>query len=104
MRRAFVVVAALAALLAGIAAVVWALNVRGEEPLVEGPAAPPTAGMVERGAYLARAGNCMGCHTVSGGAAYAGGRGIDTPFGVVFSSNLTPDAATGLGHWSPHRV
>ena len=101
MRRALIAVSALAAVLAGAAVLVWALNVRGEEPLVEGPAAAPTAAMVERGAYLARAGNCMGCHTVSGGAAYAGGRGIDTPFGVVFSSNLTPDAATGLGHWSP---
>ncbi len=56
--------------------------------------------LVERGAYLARAGNCMGCHTARGGAEYAGGRAIPTPFGSVFSSNLTPDAETGLGRWS----
>lgn len=56
---------------------------------------------IERGAYLARAGNCMACHTARGGPAYAGGRGIDTPFGTVFSSNLTPDAASGLGSWTP---
>ncbi len=43
----------------------------------------------------------MGCHTTQGGAPYAGGRGIDTPFGVVHTSNLTPDAATGIGSWSP---
>lgn len=42
----------------------------------------------------------MGCHTTQGGTPYAGGRGIDTPFGVVHTSNLTPDAATGIGHWS----
>ncbi|MEO5697695.1 MAG: cytochrome c, partial [Burkholderiaceae bacterium] len=55
---------------------------------------------VARGAYLARAGNCMGCHTVPGGAAYAGGRGVPTPFGAVYAPNLTPDVATGIGAWS----
>lgn len=52
-----------------------------------------------RGAYLARAGNCIGCHTAQGGAAYAGGRPIATPFGTIYASNLTPDADTGLGKW-----
>jgi mono/diheme cytochrome c family protein len=42
----------------------------------------------------------MGCHTVQGGDAYAGGRGVPTPFGTVFAPNLTPDAATGIGSWS----
>jgi cytochrome c553 len=55
---------------------------------------------VARGAYLARAGNCMACHTTRGGVPYAGGRAIDTPFGTVFSSNLTPDPTTGLGSWT----
>ncbi len=54
-----------------------------------------------RGAYLARAGNCAACHTARGGAPYAGGRGIQTPFGTVFSSNLTPDQATGIGSSTP---
>jgi cytochrome c553 len=53
-----------------------------------------------RGAYLARAGNCMACHTAPGGAPYTGGRAIDTPFGKVFAGNLTPDRQTGLGGWS----
>ncbi|MBC7680760.1 MAG: cytochrome c, partial [Ferruginibacter sp.] len=53
-----------------------------------------------RGAYLARAGNCAACHTTRGGTPYAGGRGIDTPFGTVYSSNLTPDVRTGIGSWS----
>ena len=56
--------------------------------------------LVERGAYLARAGNCEGCHTAQGGAPYAGGRGVPTPFGTVFAPNLTPDPASGLGQWS----
>lgn len=54
----------------------------------------------QRGAYLARIGNCAHCHTAPGAAAYAGGRGISTPFGTVFSSNITPDVATGIGSWS----
>ncbi len=57
------------------------------------------ATQVERGAYLARAGNCMACHTARGGLPYAGGRGIETPFGMVYASNLTPDVRTGLGSW-----
>lgn len=55
---------------------------------------------VARGAYLARAGNCLGCHTRQGGAPYAGGRPIETPFGTVYSSNLTPDRASGIGNWT----
>lgn len=54
---------------------------------------------VERGRYLATLGNCQLCHTVRGGVPYAGGRGIATPFGTIFSSNLTPSPA-GLGTWS----
>jgi nicotinate dehydrogenase subunit B len=59
-----------------------------------------TAATVERGRQLAALGNCAGCHTAAGGAINAGGRAIDTPFGVVYSSNLTPDAETGIGRWS----
>ncbi|MCM2345448.1 MAG: cytochrome c [Acidovorax soli] len=89
----------MAALGLGAAAVV-ALNLRGEAPLTTGETLQSTPERVARGAYLARAGNCMACHTVQGGAPYAGGRGIDTPFGVIHTSNLTPDKATGIGHWS----
>ena len=55
---------------------------------------------VAQGAYLARAGNCVSCHTVAGQAPYAGGRALDTPFGKVYASNLTPDVDTGLGTWN----
>jgi mono/diheme cytochrome c family protein len=60
----------------------------------------PTSANIARGAYLARAGDCIGCHTVRGGAPYAGGRALATSFGTLFGPNLTPDAATGLGQWS----
>jgi mono/diheme cytochrome c family protein len=63
-------------------------------------AAPADTALIARGAALARAGNCMACHTVRGGAPYAGGRRIATPFGDLVAGNLTPDAETGLGAWS----
>lgn len=82
------------------ALVAW-LNVRGEAPLEAGvPTTPASSAVIERGAYLARAGNCMGCHTTTGGAEFAGGRGVETPFGVVVAPNITPDAKTGIGNWS----
>jgi mono/diheme cytochrome c family protein len=59
-----------------------------------------TAAQIEHGKYLARMGNCEGCHTARGGEAYAGGRAVDTPFGAIYASNLTPDKDTGIGAWS----
>ena len=72
-------------------------------PSKPAPAAAVTAteAQIEQGRYLALAGNCMACHTTRGGAPLAGGRRIDTPFGGVYSSNLTPDPETGLGRWTP---
>ncbi len=55
---------------------------------------------LQRGAYLARVGNCAACHTARGGAEFAGGKTIHTPFGAVYTSNITPDPATGIGRWS----
>jgi cytochrome c553 len=52
------------------------------------------------GAYLATAGNCVACHTDIGGQPFAGGRAIATPFGTIYSTNITPDAGTGIGSWS----
>ena len=86
---------------AGLAAAIWALNVRDEID-VKAPVAAAAASdtQIARGAYLARAGNCMACHTARGGENYAGGHPIATPFGTVFTSNLTPDDNTGIGSWS----
>ena len=88
-------------LLAACAAgVIWALNVRDEVDVKRIAAFAPSDSLIARGAYLARAGNCMTCHTARGGQPYAGGLGVATPFGTVFTSNLTPDANTGIGSWS----
>lgn len=90
--------------LAGVAlaAAVLALNHRGEASLTDGVqlADIPQEARVARGAYLSKLGNCMGCHTAQGGAPYAGGRALPTPYGTFYSSNLTSDPETGLGRWT----
>lgn len=58
------------------------------------------ADLVEQGRLLAGVGNCAVCHTSPGGAPYAGGLALPTPFGVIYSSNITPDLQTGIGGWS----
>jgi nicotinate dehydrogenase subunit B len=55
---------------------------------------------IERGRVLAALGDCAVCHTAPGGAPNAGGRAMETPFGTIHTTNLTPDAETGLGRWS----
>ncbi|WP_353250391.1 c-type cytochrome [Salinisphaera sp. T31B1] len=55
---------------------------------------------VERGEYLARAADCAACHTAKGGTPYAGGHPIDTPFGTVYGTNITPDKQYGIGDYS----
>jgi mono/diheme cytochrome c family protein len=64
------------------------------------PAPLAKASLVERGAYLARAADCMACHTASGGKEFAGGLGINLPFGTLYSTNITPDKESGIGNYS----
>jgi mono/diheme cytochrome c family protein len=61
----------------------------------------PNVAQLERGRYLVVAGDCVSCHTRPGGAPLAGGFGLKTPFGVIYSPNLTGDAQTGIGGWTP---
>jgi mono/diheme cytochrome c family protein len=56
--------------------------------------------VVEQGRYLAIAGNCVSCHSRAGGPLFAGGLAFDTPFGTLYSTNITPDPGTGIGKWS----
>lgn len=95
------ILAVLFVLGAAFAALVAWLNVRGEAPVSDAlPTGVPSVEQVQRGAYLATAGNCAACHTARGGALLAGGKGIDTPFGTVYATNITPDPQTGIGKWS----
>jgi len=82
----------------GAAALGWRASIA---PVAAGSiAAVYTAQVIERGRVLAAAGDCVVCHTAPGGVPNAGGRAMATPFGTVYSTNLTPDAATGIGQWS----
>ena len=95
------------ALLAGAGAIVIAAvafmavvdTIERDEP-PSANASRSTEEQIALGRYLALAGNCAGCHTARGGAPYAGGRAVKTPFGNVYASNLTSDPATGLGAWT----
>jgi mono/diheme cytochrome c family protein len=58
--------------------------------------APASQELVQRGAYLARAGDCVACHTAREGEPFAGGRPINTPVGLIYSTNVTPDSETGI--------
>lgn len=100
MKRILWTISSLMAALGLCAALIVTLNLRGEESLPATETLQNTPALVARGEYLARVGNCMACHTTQGGAPYAGGRGIETPFGVVHSSNLTSDKTHGLGAWT----
>ena len=55
---------------------------------------------IERGKYLVQAGDCAACHTNPGGKPFAGGLPIATPFGTIYSTNITPDPQTGIGRYS----
>jgi mono/diheme cytochrome c family protein len=92
------VIAALAVCGAGAAfAVAWRPALAAIDP--PAPQSFP-ADLVKHGRELAAIGNCNDCHTVRGGKNFAGGLPVPTPFGAIFSSNITPDAETGIGRWS----
>ncbi len=65
-----------------------------------GPPAPPSAAVLAAGARVVALGDCMVCHTAPDGPAYAGGLGLRTPFGIIYSTNITPDPDTGIGRWT----
>ena len=59
-----------------------------------------TPELISKGAYLARAGDCVACHTAHDGKTFAGGRGIESPIGTIYATNITPDKDTGIGSWT----
>jgi mono/diheme cytochrome c family protein len=72
---------------------------RGADPTGV-PAALKNADVVRRGEYLARAADCMVCHTTQDGTKYAGGLAFPMPFGTLYSTNITPDKETGIGNYT----
>jgi mono/diheme cytochrome c family protein len=101
MTRSGIIGSILAALAVGGAAVVGAVVWRPAIAAIDPP--PPNSfqpDLVKRGRELAAIGNCGNCHTVRGLKDFAGGVPVPTPFGTIYSSNITPDAGTGIGRWS----
>jgi mono/diheme cytochrome c family protein len=87
----------------GLAAVLlaaFAVSWQPAWPALANPSATFDPAIVARGEKLAHLGNCAGCHTAQGGRPFAGGRPLETPFGTVFTTNITPDPETGIGRWS----
>ena len=97
-RGALATVAALCAAAVGIAAAV--LPWRSIAPIARPDASVYSAATIARGQQLAALGDCAVCHTVANGVVNAGGRAIETPFGTIYSTNITPDVETGIGAWS----
>lgn len=92
----------LAAVLLGAVALVSTPMVRAQTAAAPPAARPATAlqSQVERGRYLARAGDCIACHTVPGTRIFSGNRPMPTPFGTLYSPNITPDRVNGIGTWT----
>ncbi|WP_202427741.1 c-type cytochrome [Duganella margarita] len=62
--------------------------------------AAPDQALIQRGEYLARAGDCIACHSAAGKPAFAGGLAIDSGHGIIYSTNITPDKQHGIGAWT----
>ena len=105
MRRTLALAAAFALGLTGIA--LGQDQSKQPSPVADTPlhllTRPVPQGQVEaeRGRQLVIQGDCASCHTRDGGEPMAGGLGVNTPFGVIYTSNITPDAETGIGQWTP---
>jgi len=97
-RGALATFAALCAAAAGIAGAV--LPWRAIAPIARTDASVYSEATIARGKQLAALGDCMVCHTAASGGVNAGGRPLETPFGIIHSTNITPDVETGIGAWS----
>src|SRR6202042_1285019 len=95
-----IAIAILAAGVLGIAALLLLAQRPAIVP-IERPIAPTfSAESVAKGEALAAAAHCASCHTRPGGQPFAGGYGVNTPFGIIYGTNITPDPKTGIGTWS----
>lgn len=98
LKRLFIGLAGLVVLgLLGFIVLAWQSAIA---PIAPPPAASFSPELVARGEALAGGGYCANCHTAKGGQRFAGGYAMQTPFGVLYSTNITPDPETGIGTWS----
>ncbi|RAB28670.1 cytochrome c, partial [Burkholderia multivorans] len=85
---------------AALVPVLWSGNdtLHGASAVAATPA--DQAALIKKGEYLARVGDCIACHTVRGGKPFAGGLPMATPFGTMYTPNITPDDQNGIGKWT----
>src|SRR5436305_13086043 len=93
-----IVASIIAVLLLAAAAAAFAVIWRPAIAAIDAPQSFDPA-LVKRGRTLAATGNCSDCHTRRGEKDFAGGLPVPTPFGTIYSSNITPDPETGIGRW-----
>jgi mono/diheme cytochrome c family protein len=98
--RPRIIAAVIGGVLIAGAAAGFAVTWRPAIAAIEPPRSAFDPTLVKRGRELAAIGNCNDCHTVRGGGSFAGGLPVPTPFGTIYSSNITSDAETGIGRWS----
>jgi nicotinate dehydrogenase subunit B len=99
-RRRNLLVTAAALVAGGIGIAAALLPWRSIAPIPRPDASVFSRATIERGRQLAALGDCATCHTLINGMLNAGGRAIETPFGIIYSTNITPDVETGIGNWS----
>jgi mono/diheme cytochrome c family protein len=99
MSKIFGIIVSLVLVIGAALAAWWALK-PGMLPSPREAATNPTTQVINLGEYLARAGDCVACHTAPGGTPFAGGRAMPTPFGNLYVPNITPDEETGIGRWN----
>jgi|SRR5580658_9268768 mono/diheme cytochrome c family protein len=94
-----IAIAILAVAFLGLASVLLLSRRRVIPPIERSSPESFSAESIAHGEALAAAGHCASCHTRPGGQYYAGGYGVNTPFGIVYGTNITPDPKTGIGTW-----
>ncbi|MGJ4995619.1 molybdopterin cofactor-binding domain-containing protein [Bradyrhizobium sp. HKCCYLS3077] len=99
-KRGGLIASAVAACAAAVGVATAVLPWRAIAPITRPDPSVYSTATIARGEALAALGNCAVCHTSDGGLINAGGRALETPFGTIFSTNITPDVETGIGAWS----
>jgi mono/diheme cytochrome c family protein len=99
-RTVLITLGGVVAALAFLAAVALYVLHPGMLPAGTAGATNATTQIINKGEYLARAGDCVACHTEPGGKEFAGNRAMPTPFGNLYAPNITPDEETGIGKWT----
>jgi mono/diheme cytochrome c family protein len=87
-------------LIAPLSAVLISAAMVGPNPAIAAQPPDTRQTLIDQGRYLAIAGDCISCHTRRDGESFSGGRALHTPFGVIYTANITPDSGTGIGAWS----